>query len=255
MFWALWDTASFCVDNRLRTPLGSNKNTLGSINRAIGHFERQLSAKKVEDTKESTQILLSRPRMLIFFIQNLEKLIFNAYEGRGLSLPAASKQVRTFNNRRTCQMWLRGLRAKFRKSLSKFKSTSALFPSAIGRGRMASWLQMLSALNQAQSSILKTLQLYEEQSNDETGKSFLDQLPERTWRWPLTKQRADVELLMLKNTRQTNTHAKVDKLDEIGRSMILEEGDVWPCNLNRDGIAILHGASLLKTNPSKFEPS
>ena len=97
--------------------------------------------------------------------------------------------------------------------------------------------------------------LYEEQSNDETGKSFLDQLPERTWRWPLTKQRADVELLMLKNTRQTNTHAKVDKLDEIGRSMILEEGDVWPCNLNRDGIAILHGASLLKTNPSKFEPS
>ena len=111
--------------------------------------------------KKST-ILKSQPRFYYrdrecFFIQNLEKLIFNAYEGRGLSLPAASKQVRTFNNRRTCQMWLRGLRAKFRKSLSKFKSTSALFPSAIGRGRMASWLQMLSALNQAQSSILKTL--------------------------------------------------------------------------------------------------
>lgn len=151
MFWALWDTASFCVDNRLRTPLGSNKDTLGSINRAIGDFERQLSAKKVDDTKESTQILLSRPRM--FFHSKLGKVNFQCV--RGFSLPAASKQVRTFNNRRTCQMWLRGLRAKFRKSLSKFKSTSALFPSAIGRGRMPSWLQMLSALNQAQSSILK----------------------------------------------------------------------------------------------------
>ena len=57
MFWALWDTASFCVDNRLRTPLDSNKDTLGSINCAVGHFERQLSAKKVDDTKESTQII------------------------------------------------------------------------------------------------------------------------------------------------------------------------------------------------------
>ena len=57
IFWALWDTASFCVDNRLRTPLDSNKDTLGSINCAVGHFERQLSAKKVDDTKESTQII------------------------------------------------------------------------------------------------------------------------------------------------------------------------------------------------------
>ena len=45
--------------------------------------------------------------------------------------------------------------SKFRKSLSKFKSTSVSFPSAIGRERMPSWLQMLNALNQAQSSILK----------------------------------------------------------------------------------------------------
>ena len=56
---------------------------------------------------------------------------------------------------------------------------------------------------------------------------------------------------MLKNTRQTNTHAKVDKLDEIGRSMILEEGDVWPCNLSRDGIAILHSASLARDPKAK----
>ena len=58
---------------------------------------------------------------------------------------------------------------------------------------------------------------------------------------------------MLKNTRQTNTHAKVDKLDEIGRSMILKEGDVWPCNLSRDGIAILHSAPLAR-DPSAKKP-
>ena len=42
MFWALWDTASFCIDNRLKTPLGSNKDTLSSIDKAIRNFDRQL---------------------------------------------------------------------------------------------------------------------------------------------------------------------------------------------------------------------
>ena len=45
MFWALWDTASFCLDNRLKTPLGSNKDTLGLIDKAIRNFDRQLSIK------------------------------------------------------------------------------------------------------------------------------------------------------------------------------------------------------------------
>lgn len=46
------------------------------------------------------------------FLHNLEKLLFNAYEGCAVALPPASKQVRTFfiNNKRTCQGWLRGLR-------------------------------------------------------------------------------------------------------------------------------------------------
>ena len=83
------------------------------------------------------------------------------------------------------------------------------------------------------------------------GKSFLEQLPERTWRWPLTKQRSDIELLMAKSSRGNSQGSKVDKLEDIGRSMILEEGDVWPCNLSRDGIAILHGASLARDSKSK----
>ena len=67
MFWALWDTASFCIDNRLKTPLGSNKDTLSSIDKAIRNFDRQLSVKpsKLGESNEPLSILLSRPRMLI----------------------------------------------------------------------------------------------------------------------------------------------------------------------------------------------
>ena len=68
---------------------------------------------------------------------------------------------------------------------------------------------------------------------------------ESTWRWPLVKQRCDIELLLNKINRQSNEYS-VDRLEEIGRIMILEEGSEWPCDLSRDGISVLHGSSVLR---------
>ncbi|CBY37429.1 unnamed protein product, partial [Oikopleura dioica] len=113
-FWALWDAAAFCVENRLKTPLGSNIQTLNAIEKGIKGFERSLgmpTAKLPKKSDEHVKLLLTRPRLLIAYLGNLERLFFNAYEGC-VSLPSASKSVRTFfiNNKPICVKWLRGLR-------------------------------------------------------------------------------------------------------------------------------------------------
>ena len=113
-FWALWDTAAFCVDNRLKTPLGPNIQTLSAIEKGIRGFERNLAikpSKMPKNSDESIDILLNRPRMLVTLLGNLERLFFNAYDGCAIALPPASKTVRTFfiNNRKICEQWLKGL--------------------------------------------------------------------------------------------------------------------------------------------------
>ena len=95
---------------------------------------------------------------------------------------------------------------------------------------------------------IKALQSYEDQNYESVqshGQNLLGQIPENTWRWPLVKQRSDIELLLNKINRQSNEYS-VDKLEEIGRIMILEEGSEWPCDLSRDGISVLHGSSVLR---------
>ena len=114
-FWALWDTAAFCIDNRLKTPLGPNIQTLSAIEKGIRGFERNLATKPSKMAKKSDEpihIMLNRPRMLITLLGNLERLFFNAYEGCAIALPPATKIVRTFfiNNRKICEQWLKGLR-------------------------------------------------------------------------------------------------------------------------------------------------
>ena len=94
-FWALWDAAAFCVENRLKTPLGSNIQTLNAIEKGIKGFERSLgmpTAKLPKKSDEHVKLLLTRPRLLIAYLGNLERLFFNAYEGC-VSLPSASKRL------------------------------------------------------------------------------------------------------------------------------------------------------------------
>ena len=46
---------------------------------------------------------------------------------------------------------------------------------------------------------IKALQSYEDQNYESVqshGQTLLSQIPENTWRWPLVKQRSDIELLL-----------------------------------------------------------
>ncbi|KAL1470325.1 hypothetical protein MTO96_040504, partial [Rhipicephalus appendiculatus] len=57
---------------------------------------------------------LKRAQLLLDFLEQLDKCMYNAYEGSAGSLPAAPKAVRTFfrTNRATCLEWLARVRPR-----------------------------------------------------------------------------------------------------------------------------------------------
>uniref|UniRef100_A0A667Z9R8 non-specific serine/threonine protein kinase n=1 Tax=Myripristis murdjan TaxID=586833 RepID=A0A667Z9R8_9TELE len=118
--WAVWEAAQFTVLSKLRTPLGRAQDTFQTIEGII----RSLSAhsqnpeQDVEtwagaggdgDGHHSNQLRLA---LLLQYLENLEKLMYNAYEGCANALTAPPKGIRTFfyTNRQTCQDWLTRIR-------------------------------------------------------------------------------------------------------------------------------------------------
>ncbi|XP_072167614.1 serine/threonine-protein kinase SMG1-like [Diadema setosum] len=111
-FWATWEAANFCVLSKLRTPLGKPQETFTAIRSALSELVKDM---KPEDSSNSsgdripafseefysTQL---RPVLLLQYLEHLEKLMYNAYEGSAFSLPSIPKLVRAFfrTNRTTC---------------------------------------------------------------------------------------------------------------------------------------------------------
>ncbi|XP_031845911.1 serine/threonine-protein kinase Smg1 isoform X3 [Nomia melanderi] len=116
-FWAGFEAAQHCVNNKLRTSLGKPQETFTSIESALKTLAREISY-NVEVTKKekrSLDDLLSehnRVRLLIEFLEHLERVIHNASEGCAIALPSLSKPVRTFfhTNKSTCKEWLNRIR-------------------------------------------------------------------------------------------------------------------------------------------------
>ncbi|XP_076649018.1 serine/threonine-protein kinase Smg1 isoform X2 [Halictus rubicundus] len=116
-FWAGFEAAQHCVNNKLRTSLGKPQETFTSIESALKTLAREISY-NVETTrkeKRSLDDLLgehSRVRLLIEFLEHLERVIHNAAEGCAMALPPLSKPVRTFfhTNKSTCKEWLNRIR-------------------------------------------------------------------------------------------------------------------------------------------------
>ena len=100
-FWALWECAQFCVQAKLKTPLGKAQDTFVSIENAIKSYFSQTEVGKAAKNQD-----LFRVTLLVQFIECLEKLIYNAYEGT-LCLPVFSKSVKLFfrTNKPTCNEW------------------------------------------------------------------------------------------------------------------------------------------------------
>ncbi|XP_035470486.2 serine/threonine-protein kinase SMG1 isoform X2 [Scophthalmus maximus] len=118
--WAVWEAAQFTVLSKLRTPLGRAQDTFQTIEGMI----RSLAAHSLNPEQEvaawagagsdsdghhSNQLRLA---LLLQYLENLEKLMYNAYEGCANALPAPPKGIRTFfyTNRQTCQDWLTRIR-------------------------------------------------------------------------------------------------------------------------------------------------
>ncbi|KAI1896054.1 hypothetical protein AGOR_G00090850 [Albula goreensis] len=117
--WAVWEAAQFTVLSKLRTPLGRAQDTFQTIEGIIRSLaahslnpEQELSQWSAGESDEGHHTNQVRLALLLQFLENLEKLMYNAYEGCANALTAPPKGIRTFfyTNRQTCQDWLTRIR-------------------------------------------------------------------------------------------------------------------------------------------------
>ncbi|XP_063170959.1 serine/threonine-protein kinase SMG1 [Candoia aspera] len=117
--WAIWEAAQFTVLSKLRTPLGRAQDTFQTIEGIIRSLAAhtlnpdqdvsQWTAAESDEGHSSNQLRLV---LLLQYLENLEKLMYNAYEGCANALTSPPKVIRTFfyTNRQTCQDWLTRIR-------------------------------------------------------------------------------------------------------------------------------------------------
>ncbi|KYB28836.1 serine/threonine-protein kinase SMG1 [Tribolium castaneum] len=109
--WTTLESAQFCVNSKLRTPLGKPNETFTKIEGALNHLGNDLiNVKKNKENESSNDI--DRVRLLLQFIEHLEKAIYSASEGCAIAMQQPPKQVRSFfiTNTNTCSEWLSRIR-------------------------------------------------------------------------------------------------------------------------------------------------
>eukprot|EP00094_Tigriopus_californicus_P005418 TCALIF_05224-PA protein Name:"Similar to Smg1 Serine/threonine-protein kinase SMG1 (Mus musculus)" AED:0.14 eAED:0.15 QI:0/0.66/0.5/1/0/0/4/861/3250 len=102
--WMSLALSEFCVNNKLKTPLGNANTTLTTIEKVI----RSVSS----SWGEESNINFQEARHLLVFFESLEKIMANCYDGSSVFLPAPSKVIVNFfvANKKTCSDWLLRLR-------------------------------------------------------------------------------------------------------------------------------------------------
>ncbi|KAF4800880.1 Serine/threonine-protein kinase SMG1 [Turdus rufiventris] len=117
--WAVWEAAQFTVLSKLRTPLGRAQDTFQTIEGIIRSLaahtlnpDQDVSQWTTADNDEGHSSNQLRLVLLLQYLENLEKLMYNAYEGCANALTSPPKVIRTFfyTNRQTCQDWLTRIR-------------------------------------------------------------------------------------------------------------------------------------------------
>ncbi len=112
-FWALWECAQFCVQSKLKTPLGKALDTFVAVETSIKNFYNlDYSSASSSNVSRDPFKEFSRVNLLLQFVEYLEKLIYNGYEGTAVSLQPASKSVKIFfrTNKSTCNEWFKRVR-------------------------------------------------------------------------------------------------------------------------------------------------
>ncbi|XP_067639367.1 serine/threonine-protein kinase Smg1 [Eurosta solidaginis] len=118
--WLEYEAARQCVRNKLRTSLGKPQETFLAIEAIISKYARILSTKSgLSSASNGRKVALTHmialqrnTRVLLGFIDSLEKHIYNAAEGTAFAIPALDKPVKTFFriNAHTCNEWLNRIR-------------------------------------------------------------------------------------------------------------------------------------------------
>ncbi|XP_055626781.1 serine/threonine-protein kinase Smg1 [Toxorhynchites rutilus septentrionalis] len=112
--WVQWEAAHFCVNNKLRTPIGKPQETFLKIESVIKQNARVLALKESGTVKNLGVSMANQrhARILLGFLEALEKAIYNAAEGTAFALPSPEKPARTFFrvNFSTCAEWFNRVR-------------------------------------------------------------------------------------------------------------------------------------------------
>ncbi|KAJ8664855.1 hypothetical protein QAD02_006517 [Eretmocerus hayati] len=125
-FWGGIEAAQHCVLNKLRTALGKPQETFTTIESALKNLAREISGcipaetidcvksikKREEDCVGGIENEHTRVRLLVEFLEHLERVIYNATDGCAVALLTPAKPVRTFfhTNKFTCREWLNRIR-------------------------------------------------------------------------------------------------------------------------------------------------
>ncbi|CAH0546905.1 unnamed protein product [Brassicogethes aeneus] len=110
--WVTLEAAQFCVNYKLRTPLGKPNETFTKIEGALNQLGNDLIALKKTGKSDTANTDADRVKMLLQFVEHLEKSIYNASEGTALAMPQPTKVVKSFfiANTNTCNEWLSRIR-------------------------------------------------------------------------------------------------------------------------------------------------
>ncbi|VDN56669.1 unnamed protein product [Dracunculus medinensis] len=103
--WALAQTAQFCIDNRMKTPLGKALQTYIAFERFHDHEAGDI---KPEDDILTTAEQWFRVRVLLETLEILEKLMSYARDGSTFAISTISQVSQQFfiTNQTSCSSWL-----------------------------------------------------------------------------------------------------------------------------------------------------
>uniref|UniRef100_A0A182QW22 non-specific serine/threonine protein kinase n=1 Tax=Anopheles farauti TaxID=69004 RepID=A0A182QW22_9DIPT len=112
--WAQWEAAQLCVNQKLRTQFGKPKDTFLRIESIVKEYARVLDLSDQFTVRNVRTSMANQrhARILLGFLEALEKSIYNAAEGTAYALPPPEKPARTFFrvNHATCAEWFSRIR-------------------------------------------------------------------------------------------------------------------------------------------------
>ena len=111
-----YEAARYCVQQKLRTTLGKPQETFLAIEAVIMKYARFLAEKEglplTNKNLKNVMDIQENCRMLLGFLECLEKHIYNAAEGTAYAMLPAEKPSKTFFrvNASTCKEWFKRIR-------------------------------------------------------------------------------------------------------------------------------------------------